>query len=66
MRKPMEPAEDILDDELEDLLSAGMDLPASVQARWRRHDSLRKMPRERESGEAESRTKPQRVRRQTD
>jgi hypothetical protein len=37
-----------LDHELEDLYMEGIDLPPRIQARWRRSDELRKMPRERD------------------
>ena len=57
MSKPQELVEDILDDELADLDSAGVDLPASIHARLRKHDSQRKFPREREGGEGRARVK---------
>jgi hypothetical protein len=62
MSKPQELVEDILDDELADLDSAGVDLPSSIQARLRKHDSQRKIPREREGGEGRARVKPVRPR----
>jgi hypothetical protein len=62
MSKPQELTEDILDDELADLGGAGVDLPSSIHARLRKHDSQRKIPREREDGDARGRAKPHRSR----
>lgn len=69
MSKSRESVEDdILDDELADLEGSGVDLPANIQARLRRHDSQHRLPRERESGEGHGRerSKTHRLRRTTD
>jgi hypothetical protein len=47
--------------ELADLDEAGFDLPLRIQSRWRRHESPRKMPRERgepERGSSRGRRRP--------
>jgi hypothetical protein len=64
MSKPRVLADDILEDDLRDLDIEGVALPPHIQARWRKHEAARKMPRERErSGERE---KPHRGRRHSD
>jgi hypothetical protein len=62
MTKPRDLAEEQIEDDLKDLEGAGIDLPARIQARWRRSDLPRKMPRERE----EARALPHRLRRGSD
>ena len=66
MSKLRELADELVEDELTDLEDAGVELPANIQARWRRHDGPRKMPREREGDGGRARSKPHRVRRQSE
>lgn len=65
MTKPWKLMEQLLEDEIEDLDRGRINLPPGIQARWRKHDELRKIPHEHERASEHGgfRSKPYRIRR---